>query len=272
MFKKRFLLLAILLWASTTVSADILLGVHPFRDATEIIRKFSPLGEYLSKQLGEEVLIKVGGSYEAHLNTIGAGSVDIAFVGPALYVTLIERYGQRPLLARLEVNGEPTFFGDIVVADDSPIQTLQDIKGRSFAFGDKNSTMSHIIPRHLLHKAGVDREDLLNFVHLRSHDDVALSVLMGNTDVGAVKHAVFEHYASRGLRSLVSTPLFSEHLFVTRDDMPDSQVDRIRQALLQLTETSVLKPLNKGATALVEVNDSDYDNLRETLRWIETVR
>lgn len=51
--------LVILLWLPTTVSAELILGVHPFRDAAEITRSFSPLGDYLSEKLGEKVAVRV---------------------------------------------------------------------------------------------------------------------------------------------------------------------------------------------------------------------
>jgi len=260
------ILLIILSIISSNVTAELILGIHPYRNTNEIQKHFSPLAEYLSLKLEEKVTIKVGTSYDAHISAVHSGVVDIAFFGPALYVSLTKSSEKFPLLARLEVKGVASFFGDIVVRKDSPFQTLDDLAGRSFAFGDKNSTMAYKVPQFMLEQAGVTKSQLKSFIHLRTHDDVALSVLMGNTDAGAVKHAVFKQYADKGLRSLARSPEIAEHVFVARSGMPDVKVNIIRQAMLSLQDKEILNSIKHKTTALVPVKDSDYNILREVMQ------
>jgi phosphonate transport system substrate-binding protein len=95
-------------------------------------------------------------------------------------------------------------------------------------------------------------------------------VLAGDADAGAVKHEVLALDAYRGLRSIAETPRISEHLFVTRADLPPMRVEAIRQALLGLDDPRVLTPLNAGTTGLVPVADADYDPLRRILQALGT--
>lgn len=248
-------------------------GVHPYLPATELLKRFTPLAEYISNKTGKTVTIEIARDYSEHIDHIGKNMIDIAYMGPASYVKLVETYGKRPILARLEINGKPTFQGFIIIAKDSAIRTLSDVKGKRFAFGDPDSTMSHLVPRYMLLEAGVDIEKDGSYKFLYSHHNVALGVLMGDFDVGAVKEEVFYKYKDRGLKILAETPEFSEHLFVTRSRLPDKTVNALREALYKLRDNedgrAVLTAIKKGMTGLVPATDKDYDNLRAVLQGLK---
>ncbi|MBI5041940.1 MAG: phosphate/phosphite/phosphonate ABC transporter substrate-binding protein [Gammaproteobacteria bacterium] len=260
--------------AAAESPAPLTFGIHPYLPAQELNTRFQPLADYIGKTLGRTVNIRVGRDYEEHINATGANEVDIAFMGPAQYVKLVDAYGPRPLLARLEVNGKPELFGAIVVRNDSRIHTLAGLKGHRFAFGDPDSTMSHIVPQAMMAEAGVPLAALSEYKFLGAHKNVALSVLSGDYDAGAVKMEILDEYAARGLRLLVKTPAVSEHLLVVRPDMPAGQVEKLRQALLNLKNlpngAQVMQSINKGMTAFVPVTDADYDNLRTLMRSVES--
>lgn len=256
--------------AAQDLQPPIILAVHPYLPSGEIMQRFAPLADYLSKRLGREIEVRVGGDYEQHIEAIGLNQVDIAFIGPASYVKMVAQYGEKPLLARIEVNGKPRLSGYIVTTVNSPLRHISDLRGKRFAFTDPDSTMGTIIPRYVMQQAGVRLDQLGAYQHLGGHKDVALGVLSGDFDAGAIKSEVYEAYAARGLRVLVKLPDVSEHLFITRADLPTQQVSLLRQALLQLKDApagaAILRALNKEMTAMVPVADSDYDSLRKLQR------
>jgi phosphonate transport system substrate-binding protein len=147
------------------------------------------------------------------------------------------------------------------------------VKGKSFAFGDPDSTMSHLVPRYMLLEAGIDVEDLSHYDFLASHHNVALGVLVGEFLAGAVKEEVFYEYEERGLKALAWTPELSEHLFVASRKLPAETVEDLREALLGLADEpggdEVMNSIKLGVTAFVPAADIDYDNLREILRVIK---
>ena len=264
-----------LLPLSVSASDELLLGVHPYKSATALQKTFSPLAEYLSRVTGHRVRIVIAKDYQQHIAQIGENKLDIAFLGPVSYVRLVDRYGPKPILARLEINGSPTFQGHIISRVMGPIHTIEDIKGKTFAFGDPESTMSHLVPRYMLWKAGIGADDLARFDFLGNHVNVALAVLSGKYDAGAVKEAVFHQYESRGLRSVATTPKLSEHLFVTRANMPQEKLERLREAMFSLhtqaDEMKTLHAIKKTMTRLVPAKDSDYDNLRLILNELASI-
>ena len=106
------------------------------------------------------------------------------------------------------------------------IKNISDLRGRRFAFGDPNSTMSHLVPRAMMIQEGITMDDLAGFEHLSNHDNVALSVLTGNFDAGAIKEEVFRKYEPQGLMEVVRTPLISEHLIVASSAMDNELVSK----------------------------------------------
>lgn len=267
----------LLLLVSLPCAADdpLVLAIHPYLPEPEIHRRFTPLADYLSKELGQPVQVRVGGNYEEHIDAIGGDAVDIAFLGPAGYAAVVERYGRKPILARFEVNNEPYLYGVIAARKDSGLNRLEQLRDKRFAFGDPQSTMSHIVPRYLLMQAGIPQGLPEHYAFLGSHKNVALGVLAGDYDAGAMKQEVFQEFESQGLRALAITPGVPDHLFVTRADLPQEDILRLRKSMLRLGQqvsgTFILRQMHRGLSALVEARDAEYDDLRNMINALESV-
>jgi phosphonate transport system substrate-binding protein len=255
-------------------AADIILGVHPYLDAKSIIERFQPLADHLSSKLGIAVEVRVGKDYESHIQAIGSNAIDIAFLGPASYVKMVELYGDKPILARLEANGKPTFSGHIITGPDSHITELKGLHNKLFAFGDKNSTMSRLVPQAMLQQQGINLGDLAGYRFYKGHKNVAMAVMSGDADAGAVKEEIFLQFEKLGMRSLEKTPEISEHLFVSRSNLEPALLNRIKSILLDLNRPDdtirILKPIKKNLSGLVPATPEDYDSLRRLMRLVNT--
>lgn len=256
--------------AAAQESKPLVLAVHPYLPALEIERRFAPLARHLEAATGRRFQISVSSDYSAHIKRVGTHSVDIAYLGPAPYVTLVKTYGREfPLLARQETNGTPAFHGHIVVAETSDLETLADVRGRSFAFGDPQSTMSHLVPYYMLLEAGVKLDDLTRHPFLGGHRNVALGVLSGDFAAGAVKEDIYEEYRARGLRSIAVSPPIPDHPFVATRVLPADLRDKIRASLLALgadpAKRGILTSIQPDLTRFISAEDSDYDILRRVI-------
>jgi len=251
------------------------LGIHPFLSSSEIIRRFKPLADYLGRELGMPVTIEIADSYRTHIRNVGTGAVDMAFMGPASYVILTGEYGPRPILAAFETNGKRTFRGVIVTRQENPITSLSQLKGKRFAFGDRDSTMSYFVPRHMLLKAGVDVKALAERQFLTNHDNIAIGVLAGDFDAGALKEDVFRLYEREGLKAIAFSQEFGDHLFLMGAKSSAPMTQAVRQALLGLKDRpegkAILGAIQKDLSALVPATDSEYANLRAVLKELKTV-
>jgi phosphonate transport system substrate-binding protein len=273
---RAIILLAILLVLTSLARGEaanegkaMRISVHPYLSPSELQKRFQPLTEYLTKTLRRPVSLEICKDYEEHIIKAGENRAEISFMGPVSYVKMVEAYGRHPILGVLEISGRHTFQGVIFTAEESRMRSLSDLRGSRFAFGDQSSTMSHLVPRYMLLQAGIDVKDLSKHEFLSNHDNVALGVLIGEFDAGAVKEEVFRKYEKRGIRVLAKTPEIAEHLFVASSDLPPEAILALRVAFRGLRDESngkeVMWAIKKNMTGIVPAEDGDYDNLRRIL-------
>ncbi len=251
-------------FASANDSNGLTLLIHPFLDEPQILKRFTPLAKYLSHKLKQAVDIKISDQYSSHISSIGNDNFDFAYIGPYAYVKMTQQFNKKPLLGRLEIRGKPFFQGKIVTLLDSPIRNIKDLKGKNFAFGDPSSTMSYLLPKHLLMKNGISLSQLKSHRHYLSHSAVIDAVLSKSADAGAVKEEMY-YKNMTNLKSIASTPEISEHLFLASNKMPKPLIIKIKKALLTMHQEKegliAMRALKTLMTGIVPVKHEDYDNL-----------
>ncbi|MGE4296120.1 MAG: phosphate/phosphite/phosphonate ABC transporter substrate-binding protein [Campylobacterales bacterium] len=265
-------LLSTLLYAAEGV---IKLGFMPYLSAEVLTEKYSPLASYLTQELGTKVEIFISSSYAEHIEKTARDELCIAFLGGSPYVEIVDRYGSKPLLARFEFDGEAAFRSVVFVAEESPLKTLADLKGKRFAFGSPQSTLSAQVPLHMLLQAGIKLSDLKQYRFLDNHENVYLGVYYDDFDAGAVAEELFTPQAMPGVRALAYSQPYSTHVFVARANMEPHQIEAIRRALLALKDNPrhahVLKAISQNLSGFVPAQDSDYDRHRAMLKAVKPV-
>lgn len=261
---KSIISLLIFLAFTPFISANIIFGTHPIKGGVESWKQFEPFSNYLSKFLNESVTIRVAKDYSEQGEMVGKDQIDIAFMGPTLFVKVQNEYGPKHLLAKLEVKGKPNLYGVIFTTKNSKIKTLKDLEYKTLAFGSPLSTMSHLIPRYMLMQENLEGKYSYRF--LGNHINVALGVLIGDFDAGAVKEEVYEKFKSRGLKMLAKSPPFSEHVFVATNKCSPELVDKIQKALFAIPGQSnareIMQAINPDMTGVLPAKTEEYDNLR----------
>jgi len=127
----------------------------------------------------------------------------------------------------------------------------------------------------MLWKEGLDVSDLAMYEFLDDQENVALGVLMGVFDAGAVDVEVFEKYRDKGLAVLASDPDVAEHVFVTSSRLSTAEVEALRNALFALNTTdsgrAVLHSMDQNVTALVPVSEREYEPLRNMIHTLKNM-
>lgn len=241
-------------------------GVLPLDSPAVMFRKFSPLAEHLSRKLGKKVELKVTVDFESALKDIGQNITQLCAMGPATYVEAHRKFGVKVLVKALR-NGKPYHHSVIITRDDSNIKSLADMKGKTFAFTDVQSSTGHMIPRAMLKEAGVNLEDLQYYQYLGHHDEVARAVLKGDYDAGGVMEATAHKFKSEGLRLLQISDDIPEFNVCYNPAIDDRELAAIKTALISLNNSTaegsvILTSLGKECTGFVEATDSDYDGIR----------
>ncbi|MBI5848650.1 MAG: phosphate/phosphite/phosphonate ABC transporter substrate-binding protein [Nitrospirae bacterium] len=242
------------------------MGIVPIETPALMFKHFSPLADYLSKKMKRKIDLKVAVDFQGAIRDLEQGVTQFCFMGPSTYSIAHVKFGAKVLVKALN-NGKPFHKAVIITKSDSGINSLQDIKGRSFAFGDINSTSSHVVPRAMLLAEGIDLKDLQYYNYLGHHDDVLKAVLNGDFDAGGVKESAAIMHKDMGIRVLKLSEDIPEFNFTASADL-DPQISRdLKAVLMGLKEDDpetkpVLKAIYENYTGFTDAEDEDYSTIR----------
>lgn len=247
-----------------------LFGVVPLENAVTMNKKFMPLVSYLNKKLGTDYIIKVGKDYTEAIEDVGTGRAQISLQTPTTYIEGKHKHGTK-LLGYFAKDDSPTYRSAIVVSKMSGIKSISELRGKRFAFGSEKSTGSTLMPMAMLAEAGITLKDLSQHAYVGSHDIVANAVLKGEFDAGGMMESVVSEFASKGIAAIkISEPIPQFPICVSKD-LDTAFVEKIKNALHSITDTSILKAIDKGYTKFMEAKDSDFDGVRTIVKRLYNI-
>lgn len=246
------------------------LGVEPIGESpVELIKKFGPLAEYLGKKIGKKVELRAVSDYEGAIRDIAHGITHLCFMTPTTYIEASKKYGVE-VLVKAMTEGKATYHSVIITRSDSKINSVEDIKGHTFAFGDPHSLSNYIAPRIMLLEAGLDLKDLLYYEYLGPHEAVVNAVLRGNFDAGGVTESVAFKFKDKGLKLVkFSEDLPGFSICVSRN-LPEKDRSSVRAALAALTDatpegSAILGSIYRRYTAFEDASDTEYASVRRMM-------
>jgi phosphonate transport system substrate-binding protein len=181
----KLLFLSFFVCGSTAIASEQGTKEQPLRvmlvptdggTADGTIADFSPIFNAINRSTGLEFEIKVGQSYSSVVEGLDNRLVDIAFVGPTLYLQAAERGSAEPLAVAVQ-NGESVYYAGIFAKAGGSLSKLDELKGRSMAFGDVNSSSSFTIQVGMMIEAGVDPSRDLSRIYLTGGHANSLNAL-----------------------------------------------------------------------------------------------
>lgn len=257
------------------------LGFAPFENQADVLKKAQPVVRALSRALGVPVKPFVAGDYPGVVEAMRAGKLDVAFYSPAALV-MAERVAKARVILKSVYKGRSIYYSAIITRKDSPIKTLADLKGKSFAFVDPGSTTGGIYPRVMLLNAGVTPEkDFSHTIYAGGHDAAVLAVVNGKVDAAATfandtrgedvpwKHMLKDKAGAIRVLSY-SRPIPNGAVAVS-EKLDPAVVAKVKQAFLDLGKTqSGRQELAK--MYLIEqfapASSADYDPVREAFNKV----
>ena len=248
-------------------------GVYQTDKATVMYRKFVPVIEsiqnIMSGETGKSVEIEliIFKTYQQALEAIVDGSIDFVRFGPSSYIIAKKRNPEIKLLAMEHKNGMKKFQGVIITTADSPIKSLETIKGKSFAFGDINSTIGRYLVQAELVEAGIHKSDLMASKYLNRHDLVAKAVQLGDFDVGSVKKSTFEKYNRDGQLRVIHSFENITKPWIARSGLESTVFKAIQDAMYSIIDSEALNSLK--ISGFVPTSDLDYDFVRKGMKTSE---
>lgn len=244
---------------------EIVVGINPFTSPSDIKNMYQPVLARVFDSLGIKVKIIIVKDYLALGDQIKKGTIDGGWFSPFAYITAAEMTPLIPVATPL-INGKDYYNGFIITRNDSGIETLEDLPGRSFAYVDKNSASGYLYARHSIKEAGLDPESIFSTVSFAgSHDQVILGVLNGEFDAGATYNEAYEKMQKNGtdmsgVNIISTTGNIQKDAIAFSESLDPERIQAIREAFIHFQDFS---GITTPVTGFVEAKDSNYDLIRQ---------
>jgi phosphonate transport system substrate-binding protein len=252
----------LLLPAATTFAQQVLrVSAIPDEAPTELQRKFKPLGNYLQQKLGIKVEFVPVTDYAASVEGLINNKLDMVWFGGFTFVQAnVRSKGQVVPIVQRE---EDEKFRSVFITTDKSINSLADLKGKTFTFGSESSTSGHLMPRSYLLAAKINPDlDLRRVAYSGAHDATVAAVAGGKVDAGALNISVWEKLISEGkvdpkvVRVFYTTPGYFDYNWSVRADMNPVLRKKLIDAFLALDKNNP--------------QDKEILDLQRTARFIPT--
>ncbi|NKC32462.1 phosphate/phosphite/phosphonate ABC transporter substrate-binding protein [Falsiroseomonas selenitidurans] len=253
---------------------DLRYGIISSENERDAIARLQGLAAYTERKLGVPMRITRGTDYAAVVEALRANQLEFAHLGPAAYALARRAMGERvlPLLRHRSRDGAEGYYSVIFVKADSPYQTLADLRGRSFAFADPNSTSGFAAPSYFLRKAGIEPSTYFSRTGFSgNHEQSVIAVLNGTYDSGATfwsneTAGNIQRMTEKGMiqpgttRIIWRSPLIPNSPTVTRAEVPeDLRRDFVAMMKAMPVEApEVLRQLSTSTVAFADARHEDY--------------
>jgi phosphonate transport system substrate-binding protein len=166
---------------------ELVLAIVPAENASGVTERYAPFVEYLSKELGVKVTLRVANDYAAVIEGQRNGSIQIAGYGPASYArAIVTGVKVEPFATTVNNDGTIGYYSVFYVRADSPYKTIDDLKGKNLGLVDPNSTSGNNVPRFALNKMKINPETFFARVtYTGSHENAVLALQQKTVDVAA---------------------------------------------------------------------------------------
>ena len=127
---------------------ELNIGVITEENQSDMLGRWKNVADYLAKSLGVKVTIRPASDYAGVIEAMKAKKIELAWYGPASYAKawLVTNGQVVPLVTHTDKDGNVGYRSVMVVKKDSPYMSLSDVKGKTIALADPNSTSGNQAP------------------------------------------------------------------------------------------------------------------------------
>lgn len=237
--------------------------VLPEERTSTVIERFLPLKYYLEGYLNRPVVINVAKDYESAIKLIGETGDSIAILDPAFYCEVKKRNRDKIIpLVKTYFRKDKKSYSVLVSKETSQINNPADAKGKRLALGHKNSSFSYLNPLSMLNDVKIKSEDLLKVSFLEQEDRVALSVLIGEHDIGGMSETVAVKYVSDGLKIIKRSEPVARFVVITHSNNDKQMRELIKEAFLNFANIGQLSSIDPTIGGFKKAEDKDFDVTR----------
>jgi phosphonate transport system substrate-binding protein len=255
-------------------------GVEPYDTSARLTPIYEKIGKIIGEKIGCKVEVYVATGYNAEIEAMRNGKLEVAEFGPLGYVLAHQVAKAEAVAAFGNAQNKPvTYWASVVTYPSSGLKTVADLRGHSFAFSDAASTSGHLFPAYGLRKSGIDPDKDITALYAGSHTASFEALYNHKVDAAELNSEQLEsatqrgHYKDGDLVFLWKSDPIPTDPVAIRGDLPAPFKKKLTDALQHLDLTSLDAAERKimvgaGITQLVPETDSAYDGIRDLVKTL----
>jgi phosphonate transport system substrate-binding protein len=276
---------------------ELVFAMVPAENATGTMERYAPFVDYLSKELGVKVTLRVANDYTAVIEGQKNRQIHIGFYGPGSYARANTVSGGNvvPFVTTRNSDGSIGYYSVMYVKADSPYQSLEDLKGKALGYVDVESTSGFKAPNFFLTQQGFPIDQHFKLAQTTgSHENAVLALASGTVDAavnwwnsetdsnltrmlnkGMVKKLDGTAMKKDDFRIVWKSPLLPGSPYAYLADFPDDMKKAISKAFLdapQKNKEAYAKLSDGKDLGFVEVTAKDYEESVRMNLWLDAQR
>ncbi|MBU0968495.1 MAG: phosphate/phosphite/phosphonate ABC transporter substrate-binding protein [Proteobacteria bacterium] len=253
--------------AAAEPTEELLIGIEPEHNIFVQMERYRYLAGYLTEQLGVKIKLTIMSRYGEVIQRFKSLRLDGAFLTSYTATMGINKLNLEPVANPVNLNGESTSQGYILVRKDSGIRNVDDMRGKSIVFVDPATMEGYLFPLAYLEQHDItDINTFFNrFYFTGSHASAIFAVLDGRADIGAAKNTVFKRLVDNDpsigqeLDIIAKSPMVPEVTLCIRNEIDQNLRVKLADALLQMDKTEEGRKALRQFHALRFVKSSKAD-------------
>ena len=255
-------------------------AVIPWQSPAEQEKKLQPLAEYLQAILKRPVHFQITKDYAAAVDLLAEEKVDMAYLAALTYIKAHDRNNKlQPLVLPIdEITGRP-WYSSVIVADASKgIKTLEDLKGKRFAFVSPSSTSGFLMPLNIFQAKGIDpTRDFSRIIYPGSHDKAEAALAKGEIDAIADDKASFTRAQAAGTVPSnykviwESDPIPTGPIVINTSKFTPEDVTKLQQALIN-APMGVVDVSGTKSAGYTLAKDADFEATRQIYTRLKSIK
>lgn len=297
MLKRRHLIALAALATVGTVSQaqewkskypELVMAVIPAENAALTTERYTPFVEYLTKELGVKVTLRIVADYAAVIEGQRSEQVHIGYYGPASYArAYVTGVKTTPFAIEVSKGGIKGYHSVFYVKADSPYKKIEDLKGKNLGLVDPNSTSGNNVPRMALNNMRIKPEEFFSkVVYTGSHTNAVMALQQGTVDVAAnawysENDSELQRAADKGMlkksdfRIIYKSDLIVNSPVAYLNSLPEDLKASIRKAFFDAPRINkaAFEKLSDGKNEPFQpVTHKEYEPVVDLIKFIDSLR
>jgi phosphonate transport system substrate-binding protein len=246
-------------------------GLTPFVSPKGVDDQYRPTIGLVSERLRVPIHVRAGRNYEHVEELLLSGEVDIALMSPYAYVRAKAKAPNIRVFVTHIAKGTESYGAYILTQEDSPIRTMNDLRGEVFGFVDQRSSSGWLFPISRMLDDGINPLQDIKGHFYGSHERVIEAIVNGEVSAGATYDGALAEGRGRipganNLRVLARTQRIPYDAYVLREGFPEKAILGLQKALSSVSTRDA-----RGRDALnslidingfIRVDDAHYRGVR----------